>query len=200
LNQEQQRNLLFLIGQGRFVSIFALSSHPDELAATEALDKQLYEALTQQVVVLPPLRRRKEDLEQMIRMYLGMYNEKYGKQIVGFRPTVLKALMNHPWPRNAAQLEETIEYFIQQTDGEYIDEKVLVYLINNALMKSNVHDDQLFSGLVPLNLNQTLAETERDIINYILEAEQMNQSRAAKRLGISRSTLWRKLNEPRAES
>jgi transcriptional regulator with PAS, ATPase and Fis domain len=45
-----------------------------------------------------------------------------------------------------------------------------------------------------IHINQSLVHMEKEIIRRVMQAEHMNQSRAAKRLGISRSTLWRKLN------
>lgn len=186
LNQAQQRMLLSIIHRGRVKPIFALSTHPERLLAEGTLDVELYEALIKRMIVLPPLRRRIEDLKQMVLIYLGIFNEKYGKQIVGFRSTVLNALVNYPWNRNVEELEQILDQFVQQTEGEYIEENVLSLLIDKSPINS---------GLIPINLNQPLDDIEREVIRRVLEGEQLNQSRAAERLGISRSTLWRKLKE-----
>ncbi len=85
-----------------------------------------------------------------------------------------------------------ISQFVKHTDGSYISGEVLPYLIEtqgraNRIAKSD--------ALQSLNLNQTLDDIESDIIRIVLEEENNNQSNAAKRLGINRSTLWRKLKD-----
>ncbi|WP_410512252.1 PrpR N-terminal domain-containing protein [Paenibacillus sp. BR2-3] len=172
--------------------MFAFEKEPRTLADSGALERQLYDKLKNNTVFSPPLRERLQDLEGLVRSFIIQYNVRFGKQIVGVRPEVLSALSSHNWTGNLLELQETIRQFVKDTDGEYIEEDVLpIPMKKLPNPKSGVENAEGNK----INLNQTLDEIERDIIRTVLEEEQMNQTRAAKRLGINRSTLWRKIKQ-----
>jgi len=185
LNIAQQQRLLSIINHCLCKPIFALNVHPEVLFIDGVLDMELYHALIHRIVILPPLRERTQDLKQMLFIYLGILNEKYGKQMVGIKPSVLKALLDYPWLGNVEELELTLDLYFQQCDeGHYMDENVLIHLSDQSHTPEHM----------AIHINQSLVHMEKEIIRRVMQAEHMNQSRAAKRLGISRSTLWRKLN------
>ena len=157
-----------------------------------------YHSINPLLLLIPPLRERKEDIEDLIRLFIAEFNSKYGKQLVGIKDDALKKIMNYDWPGNVYELEKTIEEAISLTKEYYLDKKDLSFAvnvnrsaINNKIMDFDGNNSETFINLK----NKTLEEIESMIIDMILKEEGMNQSKAAKRLGINRSTLWRKIRE-----
>ncbi|OUS71105.1 hypothetical protein B1748_27220 [Paenibacillus sp. MY03] len=172
-------------------TVFSFLEDPVFMLEQTQIDKKLYNFFKKQIVYIAPLHERREDLEEYIRAFLISFNEKYGKQIVGVRPEVIEALHDHSWANNLFELKDVMEQFVQHTSSEYIDTNVLPILY--GLQQNQKNKGSLDPELTGLNLNQTLDHIEKDIIQIVLEQEGMNQSHAANRLGINRSTLWRKL-------
>lgn len=187
-----QRALVKMLPKLSVKAVFAFEDEPQALAGAGVLEPHLYDTFKPQTIFIPPLRAKLHDLEGMIRSFIIQYNERLGKQIVGIRPEVLAALHRHDWTGNLIELQEIIKQFMMHTNGEYISEDVLPLLTEKRVLQNGKTADK---GANPINLHQTLDEIERDIIMAVLEQEQMNQTRAAKRLGINRSTLWRKIKQ-----
>lgn len=191
VKEQKELSVGFQKSKGRVICSFIQA--PAILIERKQLDTKLYEVFKNQIVFIAPLRERRKDLEEYIHTFLISFNEKYGKQIVGIRPEVAEALYQHPWKNNLFELKEIMEQFVLHTMGEYMDTNVL------SLLQSQKQNSTKQNFLDPLNtglnLYQTLDDIEKDIIRIVLEQEDMNQSLAAKRLGINRSTLWRKLKE-----
>ncbi|WP_461480261.1 PrpR N-terminal domain-containing protein [Paenibacillus sp. PvR052] len=155
------------------------------------LCEELYRLISAHEIYIPPLRERLEDLDEYIRYFIGKYNEKYGKQIVGIREEVLEKLSEYAWQGNLEELEHMVDAFVRLSEGQYIEEPVL------SLLSMPMHSDKVKNtargDVMEIDIGQTLEEIEYEIIGRVLTEENMNQSRAAKRLGITRATLWRKL-------
>lgn len=194
LSMKDQKGITPVLLQSPSQIIFSFERNPADLKAENALNGKLYESFQERIVFLPPLNESLDKLDEYIRTFLIMYNERYGKQIVGLRQEVMDALYVHPWHGNLFELKEMIGNFVKHSDGEYIGKDVL------HLMQQDDGDPPNepagrggFSGMV--DLNKTLEEIERDVIQAVLERENMNLTAAAKRLGINRSTLWRKIKQ-----
>lgn len=165
--------------------IFACDVSPSVLIEDNILFKSFHQELDSDVISLPPLRHRLEDLDELIRLFIAAYNTKYGKQIVGIRQDVLNDLYENDWHGNVTELKKTIKALVRTADGDYI-EKADMELVKIRRIEEK-------SLLYPIDLSKTLDEIEKDIISFVLEEENMNQTQASKRLGINRTTLWRKL-------
>lgn len=132
-----------------------------------------------------PLRENKPDLPAIAALYINEFNAFYGKQVIGFEPNALERLVEFDWPLNQTQFKRVIEQLIIKTNGLYIkDEDTL-----GQLKKELNHIHSVTQNV--LQLDQTLDEINNDIIQLVLTEEQGNKTNTAKRLGISRSTLWR---------
>lgn len=132
-----------------------------------------------------PLRENKPDLPAIAALYINEFNAIYGKQVIGFEPNALERLVEFDWPLNQTQFKRVIEQLIIKTNGLYIkDEDTL-----GQLKKELNHIHSVTQNI--LQLDQTLDEINNDIIQLVLAEEQGNKTNTAKRLGISRSTLWR---------
>ncbi|MEC0267091.1 sigma-54-dependent Fis family transcriptional regulator [Paenibacillus anseongense] len=194
VSQRLQRKLLSTMTTGTNVRLIVTTSHPIKLMLKkEEMEPSFVLAFMDMYISLPPLRERLEDIDEIARVLIANYNSRHGKQIVGIRQEVLEEdLMHKLWPGNIHQLRIVLESMLACTNGHYIGtneakegwQKVKESLQNEAT-----------SQLAMINLSGTWDEIEQRILLEILEKEGMNQSKAAKRLGINRSTLWRKLKD-----
>jgi propionate catabolism operon transcriptional regulator len=188
---QDQKELVSIIQKSKRHVIFSFEEDPTELRGRKKLDGKLYEAFEHRIIFIPPLRDRLQDLDEYIRTFLITFNEKYGKQIVGLRTGVMEALCERKWKNNLFELKKIVELFVKHTDGEYVEEDVLPLI--RQFDQEEQAANQAGSLMNGIDMNRTLDEIEHDIIRIVLEQEDMNQSTAAKRLGINRSTLWRKM-------
>lgn len=192
LSAKQQRELAEFIIKRKMKTVFLFDRDPGMLAEEERLAGKLLRSFQNRRISLPALRDTPW-LERSIRACLIWTNERQGKQIAGIRGEVMDALLAHPWQGNFTELSAVMELFVSAAEGPFIEREALA-MLEEGSRKAR-------SGLAPapgregLNLRQPLVDIERDIIRTVLEQEGMNQSLAAKRLGINRSTLWRKLKE-----
>ncbi|MEC0303341.1 sigma-54-dependent Fis family transcriptional regulator [Terribacillus saccharophilus] len=149
------------------------------------VSKELLIELASYAIELPSIKDRKEDIESWAHYLISYHNTESGGQIVGFRESAISLLKEYDWPGNIDQLNAVIEQLIAETNGYHIElettEKVIQNLRDHS--KQNVH----------FPLEGTLEEIEKEIIKAVLKEENYNKSKTASRLGINRSTLWRKL-------
>jgi transcriptional regulator with PAS, ATPase and Fis domain len=134
---------------------------------------------------MPNLKERNEDLGELIRLFVSIFNAQFGKQVVGIKEEALEYLRNLSWTENVKQLKSVVKDLVNASDGDYIDSQVIDSLsLDNSIVKKESEID----------LTKSLEEIEREVILKVLKEENMNQTKAAKRLGINRTTLWRKIN------
>jgi DNA-binding NtrC family response regulator len=144
--------------------------------------EDLYYRLNVVQVHLPPLRERKEDIPALAMRFLAQFSKENHKEIEGFTPQALKALVSYTWPGNVRELRNCIESAVVMAQTNWIDRKHM--LLPNEL----VEDDHI---TLPLGL--LLQEVERRYIQATLDKYQQNKSQTADVLGINRRTLHRKL-------
>ncbi|XEC95923.1 PrpR N-terminal domain-containing protein [Paenibacillus tarimensis] len=188
----RQKDLAGAVSASGSRIICSFKHNPKELKEQQLLDAALYETFQQSIVYIPPLRERLNSLDEYIRTFLITFNERYGKQIVGLKSEVMEALYAHPWKENLFELRDIIELFTKHAKGEYIEADALPLLHGRKHTSARNMEETAVSGI---DLDKPLEEIEKDIIRIVMEQENMNQSKAAKRLGLNRSTLWRKLKD-----
>ncbi len=130
---------------------------------------------------IPPLRERTEDLEELIRIFIMQYNTRYGKQLVGIKEDFLQQFFSYDWPGNVTELKAVVKKMVNASEGDFIDYHLQRFLPVGTGKATSI------------DFTKTLEEIEKDIILQVLKEENMNQTAAAKRLGINRTTLWRKI-------
>lgn len=152
--------------------------------------QDLYYRLNVVRLVLPALKERLEDLEQLIMHFIFKYNDGLHKNIRGVSDDVLELLRSHAWPGNVRELEHAIEHACILCKGEIIVVRDLPQdLIDAAPHASAIHPSPALPH-VPRNKKLTLEEA--------LKMSGGNKTRAAKLLGVSRLTVYRHL-EKRAQ-
>lgn len=140
-------------------------------------------------IVVPELNQRREDIPNLISLYISEYNSLYGKQVIGLEDDAKALLQDFNWVGNIDQLKRVVQELVVLAETSYIDYDT----VKNVLKDEVPHSET--PRVYNINLNNTLDKITSDIIGIVLKEENYNQSRASKRLGISRSTLWRKLKE-----
>jgi transcriptional regulator with PAS, ATPase and Fis domain len=147
----------------------------------------LYKRISSLTLNLLPLEERKDEIASIASILISKLNLKYAKQIIGPDENSLNLLKNFSWDFNIDQLKSVLTELVILSDGPYISEA------DTALVLQNTPKITMRESDAYLDLNKTLDEINKDIINFVLNLENQNQSKASKRLGISRSTMWRKL-------
>lgn len=159
--------------------------------------EDLYYRLSVFHLTLPPLRERRNSIPGLIRTFVKKYAGQQKKDILGMAKNAEVILMNYDYPGNIRQLENIIEHAVTLCEGDHIlIEDLPEYLTGPggapptlALPKTEENTMEAPDSLL------TLSQLESNYIRKALEICQRNHTEAARRLGISRSTLWRKLKE-----
>jgi Nif-specific regulatory protein len=150
--------------------------------------RDLYFRLHVVEIVVPPLRKRSQDVIELAAYFLDRFNNETGKKLRGFTPEALEQMQKYPWPGNVRELRNVIERAVVLSRGDHIDVEDLT-LSNLAPASESWELPLPVSKYEPL----TLDEIEHRHILATLKAEGWNKSRTASVLGIERSTLDRKI-------
>lgn len=159
------------------------------LVSRGAFREDLYYRLNVILVTLPPLRERPEDIAPLAEHFLSTYAAKMGKIMAPLPAEVHDLLARYPWPGNVRELANVMER--------------AVVLAQDRLRPADL-PLALRQGLPPgipaaPGHEQTTSDLERAHVLHTLDRLEWNVSRAAKALGIGRTTLWRKLKRYRGE-
>lgn len=144
--------------------------------------EDLYYRLNVIPIMLPPLRERKEDIPNLIDFFLNKRTNKLSRNI-RFSKDAINALLGYDYPGNVRELENIVERCVTLATTDIIQEDDLPSFIFEKT------DNKRF-----FSLSDVAAEAEKEHIIRILKAAKGNKTRAAELLGISRKTLWEKMN------
>ncbi|MFT6866607.1 MAG: two-component system response regulator HydG [Cyclobacteriaceae bacterium] len=133
---------------------------------------------------LPPLRDREEDIPLLADHFLKMYNMKYRKNIKKIAPNTNKKLQKYAWPGNIRELQHAIERAIIMSDTDILSPDDFFFL-------SQKPD----TGITNEADNFNLDEVERSVIEKAVNRHNGNISKAAKDLGLTRASLYRRLEK-----
>ena len=148
--------------------------------------EDLYYRLNVAKISLPALRERKEDIPLLIEHLIHKYNLLNRRSIEGVTAEVLAHLMDYPFPGNVRELENVIEYAFIACKGRMIGIEHLPTDLLEAFSEQNAY----FSKTITLYENE-----EAKKIHAVLEHHGGNRQKAAQALGLSRTTLWRKMKK-----
>lgn len=156
--------------------------------------EDLYYRLNVVTLVVPPLRERREDIIELTHCFLNEFALSYNRLIQDIPQEVLLDLLHYHWPGNIRELRNTIERLVVFSSDGTIERD---YLPLSILSNRNGKD---LPQVVPTTgafqtLQEELEAHEKQIILYALKMENGNKLAAAKRLGLSRATLYNKMNK-----
>ncbi|RJP73977.1 MAG: PAS domain S-box protein [Candidatus Zixiibacteriota bacterium] len=148
-----------------------------------AFREDLYYRVNVVRIELPPLRRRKEDIPLLAEQFIARFNRLQQRNVQGISPQALSLLMAHDWPGNVRELENAIERaFILCADGQ--------------IGVGHLPEELRAPGSGPpegLGMRSTLEAIEAQAIRQALERHGGNRLKAARELGLHKSTLFRKM-------
>jgi DNA-binding NtrC family response regulator len=134
---------------------------------------------------LPALRTRKDDIPLLVSHFLKRFAERENKNVTSISPEAMKIFTGYHWPGNVRELENVLERAVILTNHNILTPEDLPQSLRDTLRRGPD---------IPDNLDeQTLEEVEKHYILKTLEKYQWNQKQASDTLGISTTTLWRKL-------
>jgi PAS domain S-box-containing protein len=135
---------------------------------------------------IPPLRQRREDIPLLIKHFLEKLNRKRDKTIGGLSPAAERILLEHRYPGNIRELENILEYATIVCKSYQIEARHLPPYLLRAEEKA--HPVSETPGNTP-----GIADREKEELLEALRAHRWNRQAAAAALGVSRTTLWRKI-------
>ncbi len=159
-----------------------------ELMAQNRFREDLFYRLSMVEIKLPRLCERAEDLLLLERYFLELFSSQYGKTVRGLTPRAQLLLARYAWPGNVRELKSVLGSACMMTEGDTLDVHDLPEHLRR--IPGEAADDDLL----------TLEEVERRHVRRVLERLGGNKARAAKILGINRTTIYRILGEDGAEA
>lgn len=176
--------------------IVSLVLNNTEHTETKTVRDYLENRLCCLTLQLPPLRERIEDIPSITALYIHKLNVSIEKQIIGLEAEAMELMQSFSWPHNLDQLQHVLKELVIITHTPYITYSS----VNQILKQEQIPCLPQSAPTVHLDLNQTLDTINYQIITAVLEQEQGNKEKTSKRLGISRSTLWRLLKNHSSNS
>jgi DNA-binding NtrC family response regulator len=156
----------------------------------------LYYRLSVFPLSLPPLREHLDDIPLLAAHFLHRYAKETGKELRGFDPEAMNALMRHQWPGNVRELQNVIHRAVIVAQGPTVKLVDLPADLDTLGTTQNVHSRSAVLVEDPVTSDiRTLSSVERDVIDRALEITGGNVTEAAQKLGIGRATLYRKVKE-----
>ncbi len=151
---------------------------------------------------IPPLRKRIEDLKLLFNIFIHEYAEKFKKTAPLITIAAYEALSQYAWPGNIRELKNICERLIVLDEKGEITEQDIRKQINYSSSKYfvNINPESIVTEIQKAHSQYSLKYAEKETITNVLRETDFNKTKAAKRLGISRTTLWRKLKEMNIEN
>ena len=144
--------------------------------------EDLYYRLNVIPVMVPPLRERKDDIPLLVKHFLEVYSTASSKAIRGFSEEVMQIFLDYDWPGNVRELQNVVEHAVILAKGEMIRQIDLPHSLKETFPRT-------YADI------SSLKDTEKNLILKVLKETDGNKYQAAKRLGITRSTLYGKLRK-----
>ncbi len=172
------------------------SSNKDlmQLCQKKEFRQDLYYRINVLNLVIPPLNRRKKDIPELTKHFIIKYNQLFGLYVTSTSSEAMKILLRYPWPGNIRELQNCIEYAMNLMKPS--EHEIVVSKLPINLKYSNAHNLQIEKSIRNSDtLKDFMRQTEKKFINQVLLEVDHQKVLAAKVLGISTTTLWRRMKE-----
>ncbi len=170
--------------------VTATNKNLEDLIEKNLFREELFFRLNVVPIVLPPLRERIEDIPELTEQFLTVFNNRFGKNILGFATSALENLKLHSWPGNVRELENLVEFAINFSEGPYINLDVIKERLQTGSTTTANQDK--------VSLKKMVKKFEKETLLNFLEKngwDEGGKARTAEELGISRATLYRKISQ-----
>lgn len=165
--------------------ITATNDDLEKLIEENKFREDLYYRLNVFIIEIPPLRERQPDIPYLANYYREMFNLELGKKVDGIAPQAMEALKEYQWPGNVRELRNVILRAVLTAN----DQVEMKHLPSNIIKPGLTQVNITFKPGIPLS------EVEKTMIIQTLKAVRGNKLKAASILGISRRSLYNKLEE-----
>lgn len=169
--------------------IYATSKNLREIIRADKFREDLFYRINVVPITMPPLRERKEDIPYLIEHFVMFFGDKFSKNELKITPSAYETLMLYSYPGNVRELKHAIERAVLLSKNRLIDVKNLPEEFHQV---PKVDSECLSDGMTLLS--SVMSFEKKKIINTLRETNG-RKIEAAKRLGISRKVLWKKLKE-----
>jgi len=189
--------------------VSATNRDPAQQVRDGAFREDLFYRLNVFPIEAPSLRDRREDIPALVDHFIARFNAEEGKRIAGCAPETMVMLQSFDWPGNVRQLENAVFRAIVLADAPFLQPHDFPAISGVTAPMPDVvpvatvstHSDHAPQPDQPIRILddrghlRTLEEIERDLIQHAIEVYSGHMSEIARRLGIGRSTLYRKVRE-----
>ena len=189
--------------------VSATNRDPAQQVRDGAFREDLFYRLNVFPIEAPSLRDRREDIPALVEHFIARFNAEEGKRIAGCAPETMTMLQSFDWPGNVRQLENAVFRAIVLADAPFLQPHDFPAISGVTAPMPDVvpvatvstHSDHAPQPDQPIRILddrghlRTLEEIERDLIQHAIEVYSGHMSEIARRLGIGRSTLYRKVRE-----
>ena len=220
---EMQVKLLRVLQEGEVDPIGSKRTVPVDVRIVSATNRDLAEAVKSGTfredlyyrlnvfpIQVPPLRERREDIGSLSEHFIKRFNAQERLKITGMTSETMELLKSHEWKGNVRQLENTIFRAMILSDGEQLQPHDFPQISGLSPAMAPMQDAGSLEALVGGGVDshsdavnvldrdghlRTLEQIERDLIEFAIDNYSGHMSEVARRLGIGRSTLYRKVRE-----
>ena len=170
--------------------VAATNKNLKELVSAGEFREDLFFRLSVVELWAPPLRERASDIPMLALSFLREFADENSKSVTDFTAEALEAIIRYTWPGNVRELRTAVEHAVVLARGDMIELTGLPQTVQSRGLIQ--HEQQLTQS--PIARGITLEEAERQLIIRTLKESRGNRTAAARKIGISRRTLHRKLN------
>lgn len=190
------------VGSGKTLSadvriVVATNKNLEQLVKAGTFREDLYYRLNVVPLIMPPLRERREDIPLLAQAFLKEFARENGKAVNDFEAPALEALIAHNWPGNVRELRAAVERAVVLCRRDRVALKDLPERILGATAPSAALAPE--PGAPPDGENLTVQHAEKQLIARALREGGGNRTEAARKLGMSRRTLHRKMHKYQLE-
>jgi transcriptional regulator with PAS, ATPase and Fis domain len=155
-----------------------------ELANENRFRKDLIYRINTVEIMVPPLRKRGNDIILLAKHFCWLYSNKYMKPVPEFDTKALEKLLNHHYPGNVRELQYIIERAVIMTDGDSLEAQDLIFSPIESVLAAEAEQPEM-----------KLSAVEKNTILKVIEKHNGNITKAAKELGLTRTALYRRLSK-----
>jgi PAS domain S-box-containing protein len=197
-----QERTFYPVGQDQPIQvdvrvITATNADLKEKVQRDQFREDLYFRLRVVDIILPPLRERKEDIPLLAQHFLSVFDDKMKRGVTGFSDSVMEMLLNHSWPGNIRELEHVVERAYVLCNGNTITTDHLpIEIMSAEPLQQPVGKPVATSRPAPVQPISTAVDSGDEVEKIIdaLRRTAGNKAKAARLLGMDRSTLYRKIS------
>ncbi|MEQ2527125.1 sigma 54-interacting transcriptional regulator [Bacillaceae bacterium CLA-AA-H227] len=178
--------------------IATVNQDPIDLITNGLLRKDLFYRLSVVSLFIPPLRERKDDIDELVPFFIEKYNHLFGMKVLGIDRSLMESFLEYDWPGNVRELEHVIEGAMNLIDLEE--------MITFSHLPNHIRNKPQFNRAAEMNNGDMLIQAEKPLDLYLQEAEisylkrtlqqqNGNITKTAQTLGMSRQNLQYRLRK-----